>query len=117
VCAHYCSDERGIPIDANSTLLRGCVLRNVEFVHAVVVYTGNETKVRVKQQTTSNKKAAVEKQINAYIIALLILQVALCIFGAIAATVWANAHSANLFYLDGTEDVNSAQGVQLFFIL
>jgi magnesium-transporting ATPase (P-type) len=53
------SGAPGLPLDANSTLLRGCVLRNVDFVYGMVIYTGNETKVRVKQQTTSGKKAAI----------------------------------------------------------
>jgi hypothetical protein len=35
------------PLNADNTLLRGCVLRNVEWVYGLVVYTGNQTKVRV----------------------------------------------------------------------
>jgi hypothetical protein len=33
------------PLNADNTLLRGCVLRNVEYIYGLVVYTGNQTKV------------------------------------------------------------------------
>ena len=36
----------GEVLEANNTLLRGCVLRNVDYVYGIVVYTGNQTKVR-----------------------------------------------------------------------
>ena len=33
------------PLGADNTLLRGCVLRNVDYIYGIVIYTGNETKV------------------------------------------------------------------------
>ncbi len=40
------SSSESFPLNADNTLLRGCVLRNVEFVYGLVIYTGNQTKVR-----------------------------------------------------------------------
>ena len=39
------SSDESFPLNADNTLLRGCVLRNVEFVYGLVVYTGDQTKV------------------------------------------------------------------------
>lgn len=92
-------DQRGAPLDANQTLLRGCVLRNVEYVYGLVIYTGNETKVRVKQQDTTTKKAAVESEINKYIIGLVSAQIVFCLIGAIGYSVWTSASDDTHDYL------------------
>jgi magnesium-transporting ATPase (P-type) len=39
--------DQSYPLNADNTLLRGCVLRNVEYVYGLVVYTGDQTKVGV----------------------------------------------------------------------
>jgi magnesium-transporting ATPase (P-type) len=80
--------QRAIVLDANNTLLRGCVLRNVEYVYGLVVYTGNQTKVRVKQQTKKTKKARVERDINKYNLLLVAMLVTLCVAGAIGYYLW-----------------------------
>ena len=38
--------QTSVPLEANNTLLRGCVLRNVDCIFGIVIYTGNQTKVR-----------------------------------------------------------------------
>lgn len=78
------------PIDSQSTLLRGCILRNVDQIYGVVVYTGDETKVRVNQKSILGKKAAIETQINRNILALFLLQCILCVIGAIGFVLWNN---------------------------
>lgn len=88
-----------MPLDANNMLLRGCVLRNVEYVFGLVVYTGNETKVRVKQQSKTTKKPAVEKKINAYIVYLVIFLLALCIGSTVGDYVWDGISVDGAWYL------------------
>ena len=36
---------RVIPLSPNQVLLRGCMLRNTDYVFGVVIFTGHETKV------------------------------------------------------------------------
>ena len=76
-----------VPLDATSMLLRGCVLRNADFVYGAVVYTGMETKVRVKQHAARAKRAAVEDEIDGLVLALLALLAVLCISGAVGNAV------------------------------
>lgn len=35
---------KAIPLDVNHLLLRGCILRNAEYVYGVIVYSGHDTK-------------------------------------------------------------------------
>jgi len=60
------------PLTASSLLLRGSVLRNVEFALAVVVYTGSETKVAMNSTETPSKMSLVERTINASLGAIMV---------------------------------------------
>lgn len=53
-----------IPLDANNLLLRGCVLRNTNYVIGVVVYTGNHTKLMLNSGGTPSKRSRIERQMN-----------------------------------------------------
>jgi magnesium-transporting ATPase (P-type) len=66
-------------------LLRGCILRNVDSAYAFVVYTGRETKVRVRQTTRARKVAQVEQMLNKLIAMLVATLVLACALGAIGA--------------------------------
>lgn len=91
--------KRAYGLDANATLLRGCVVKNVTAVYGVAVYTGRETKVRVKQSATTAKKASVEAEINRYIVALVVTQVILCVIATIGYAVWNKTYGMSAWYL------------------
>ncbi|CDZ97705.1 phospholipid-translocating p-type atpase [Phaffia rhodozyma] len=52
------------PIDADMTLLRGCVLRNTAWVIGVVMYTGSDSKIILNSGETPSKRSRVERQMN-----------------------------------------------------
>ena len=74
-----------VPLTPDQALWRGCVIRNVQFVYGLVIYTGQETKVRVGQRDVSTKKASVEKSINTNILLLALMLLLLCTIGASGA--------------------------------
>ena len=72
----------GVALDADQLLLRGCVLRNVDSAYALVVYTGAETKARVRQVARLRAKvAATEEALNRLILVLIVSLVVLCVIG------------------------------------
>jgi phospholipid-translocating ATPase len=52
------------PVTLNTTLLRGCVVRNTEWVIGVVVFTGRDTKIVLNSGGTPSKRSKVERQMN-----------------------------------------------------
>uniref|UniRef100_A0A8C5QD03 Phospholipid-transporting ATPase n=1 Tax=Leptobrachium leishanense TaxID=445787 RepID=A0A8C5QD03_9ANUR len=52
-------------------LLKGATLKNTEKIYGVAVYTGMDTKMALNYQGTSQKRSAVEKSINAFLIVYL----------------------------------------------
>jgi phospholipid-translocating ATPase len=63
----YNSDKELEPITADSMLLRGCVLRNTEWLICVVVFTGSETKIMLNSGSTPSKRSKLEKDTNPYV--------------------------------------------------
>ena len=100
-------------------LLRGCVLRNVTCVYAVVLYTGSETKVRVKQTDHSRKRAQVESLVNRQIVFLVVLLVVFCVVGTIGYAVWTNDNKDSAYYLrlPGANFGGALERLLTFFLL
>lgn len=61
------SHEKTEAITSNSTLLRGCVVRNTSWVIGLVLFTGNETKIMLNSGKTPSKRSKIEKQTNPYV--------------------------------------------------
>ena len=61
-------DEDGKPlrsaITLNTVLLRGCVVRNVDWVIGIVVATGRDSKIVLNSGGTPSKRSKVERQMN-----------------------------------------------------
>ena len=107
--------NRPLPLEAAQTLLRGSIIRNVDYVYGLVVYTGKETKVRVRQTTTVRKRAQVEKQMNGFILVLVVLLICFCLGGGIASSFWRALYWKTTPYL-GFDGVGSVlDGVNIIF--
>ncbi|KAL7747226.1 hypothetical protein RI367_007437 [Sorochytrium milnesiophthora] len=82
-----------IPITMNNMLLRGCVLRNTEWVIGFVVYTGAETKLQLNAGETPSKRSIIERKMNSQILVQLILLAAMCIVCAVGTNIWSVAYN------------------------
>lgn len=50
-----CCAERALPLTMNEMLLRGCMLKNSNYVLGLVVYTGQESRIQMNAAKTPNK--------------------------------------------------------------
>ncbi|XP_018419655.1 PREDICTED: phospholipid-transporting ATPase IG isoform X1 [Nanorana parkeri] len=57
----------------DNLLLKGATLKNTQTVYGVAVYTGMESKMALNYQGKSQKRSAVEKSINAFLIVYLLI--------------------------------------------
>jgi phospholipid-transporting ATPase len=77
-----------IYIDKKSFLLRGCSLRQTEFVYGLVVYVGHNTKIMKNSPSARSKTSKIEQIMNFQIIIIFSLQLALSITGAVFYIIW-----------------------------
>ena len=58
------SVERTEPVTINNLLLRGCNLRNTEWIIGVVVFTGPDTKIMLNAGITPAKRSRIARELN-----------------------------------------------------
>lgn len=76
-------DAEASPITPDNLLLRGCQIRNTEYVIGVVAYTGPHSKIIMNSGKTPSKRSRIEKQMNPQIILSFVLLVVICLTCAI----------------------------------
>ncbi|KAI1903104.1 hypothetical protein AGOR_G00023770 [Albula goreensis] len=69
-------------------LLKGATLKNTKKIHGVAVYTGMETKMALNYQGKSQKRSAVEKSINAFLMVYLCLLVSKALVCTTLKYIW-----------------------------
>ena len=57
-------DAQTDPIDVQTMILRGTILRNTDWVIGIVLYTGADTKIVLNSGATPSKRSRVERQMN-----------------------------------------------------
>ena len=71
------------PITINNMLLRGCSLRNTEWILGLVVFTGVETKIMLNSGETPTKRPQLAKDLNWNVIYNFIILFCMCLVSAI----------------------------------
>ncbi|XP_043329572.1 phospholipid-transporting ATPase IF isoform X9 [Cervus canadensis] len=83
-----CSKKYAIPLGPESLLLRGARLKNTKEIFGVAVYTGMETKMALNYKSKSQKRSAVEKSMNTFLIIYLIILISEAIISTILKYTW-----------------------------
>ncbi|XP_053162230.1 phospholipid-transporting ATPase IF isoform X3 [Hemicordylus capensis] len=76
------------PLGPESLLLRGARLKNTKEIFGVAVYTGMETKMALNYKSKSQKRSAVEKSMNTFLIIYLIILLSEAILSTILKYAW-----------------------------
>ncbi|XP_073399678.1 phospholipid-transporting ATPase IG isoform X2 [Dendrobates tinctorius] len=72
---HTNQEVKARSLGPENLLLKGATLKNTKRIYGVAVYTGMETKMALNYQGKSQKRSAVEKSINAFLIVYLFILV------------------------------------------
>ncbi|XP_069799186.1 phospholipid-transporting ATPase IG isoform X1 [Dendropsophus ebraccatus] len=72
---HTNQEVKARSLGPDNLLLKGATLKNTRQIYGVAVYTGMETKMALNYQGKSQKRSAVEKSINAFLIVYLFILV------------------------------------------
>lgn len=93
-----------IALSPQQLLLRGATLRNTQWIHGVVIFTGHETKLMRNATAAPIKRTDVERIINLQIIALFSILITLSIVSSIGDVVKLHVSKNDLgyLYLEGT---------------
>ena len=77
-------------IDKENFLLRGCTIKNTNFVEALVIYTGHDTKAMLNNNGTRMKRSKLERRMNKDVLYCFCILVMVCMFAAVANNITTN---------------------------
>ncbi|XP_031718583.1 phospholipid-transporting ATPase IA isoform X2 [Anarrhichthys ocellatus] len=88
------------PLGPDQILLRGAQLRNTQWVHGVVVYTGHDTKLMQNSTRPPLKLSNVERITNFQILVLFGCLLAISLVCSIGQTIWKYQYGNDAWYMD-----------------
>ncbi|KAG6418117.1 hypothetical protein SASPL_120316 [Salvia splendens] len=92
-------DGKRVSLGPSNIILRGCELKNTDWVVGVAVYAGKETKAMLNNAGAPSKRSRLEKRMNKEIIILSIFLVALCTVVSICHGAWLRRHREELYLM------------------
>uniref|UniRef100_UPI00398E8734 phospholipid-transporting ATPase IA isoform X3 n=1 Tax=Pristiophorus japonicus TaxID=55135 RepID=UPI00398E8734 len=87
------------PLGQDHILLRGAQLRNTQWIHGIVVYTGHDTKLMQNTTLAPLKLSNVERITNLQILLLFGVLLFMSLVCAIGSTIWTSKHATGVWYL------------------
>jgi len=78
------------PLDLDQVLLRGSSLRNCKWVMALVIYTGEQTKVRLNSRKGATKVSTVDRLMNRQLYGLFVALLVFAAVSGIGSAIWVN---------------------------
>ncbi|XP_062111744.1 phospholipid-transporting ATPase 3 isoform X2 [Humulus lupulus] len=96
--------KQTIPLTPNQLLLRGCSLRNTEYIVGAVMFSGHETKVMMNAMNVPSKRSTLERKLDKLILTLFGTLFLMCLIGAIGSGVFINRKYFYLGLNEGVED-------------
>ncbi|KAK0646441.1 hypothetical protein B0T16DRAFT_413448 [Cercophora newfieldiana] len=91
--------ERELPLNPEQLLLRGATLRNTPWIHAVVVFTGHETKLMRNATAAPIKRTKVERQLNMLVLVLVGMLLVLSVISTVGDLIMRRVEGDALSYL------------------
>ncbi|XP_057534004.1 phospholipid-transporting ATPase 1-like isoform X1 [Amaranthus tricolor] len=85
-----------IPLSQSNIILRGCQLKNTEWVVGVVVYTGQETKAMLNSAASPAKRSKLESHMNKETLWLSVFLLIMCSVVALGMGLWLQRHKEQL---------------------
>ncbi|NXS40470.1 AT11A ATPase, partial [Balaeniceps rex] len=85
---HDMNEPTARPLGSENLLLRGATLKNTEKIFGVAIYTGMETKMALNYQAKSQKRSAVEKSMNVFLIVYLCILISKALINTVLKYVW-----------------------------
>ncbi|ORX60795.1 phospholipid-translocating P-type ATPase [Piromyces finnis] len=114
----YSNDNPGerIPLTISQLLLRGAILRNTDFIFAMVVFTGEETRIRLNASKGIRTKApALDKFINKIVVSLFITVLSIGLITLLMSLYWNKNHPREKHWYLGAKEENDDDDEGTFF--
>uniref|UniRef100_A0A452RT41 Phospholipid-transporting ATPase n=1 Tax=Ursus americanus TaxID=9643 RepID=A0A452RT41_URSAM len=104
------------PLDADKVLLRGCVIRNTDFCHGMVIFAGADTKIMKNSGKTRFKRTKIDYLMNYMVYTIFVVLILVSAGLAIGHAYWeAQVGNYSWYLYDGEDYTPSYRGFLNFW--
>ncbi|XP_037661950.1 phospholipid-transporting ATPase IC [Choloepus didactylus] len=104
------------PLDADKILLRGCVIRNTDICHGLVIFAGADTKIMKNSGKTRFKRTKIDYLMNYMVYTIFVVLILLSAGLAIGHAYWeAQVGNYSWYLYDGEDATPSYRGFLIFW--
>ncbi|XP_027623930.1 phospholipid-transporting ATPase IC isoform X3 [Tupaia chinensis] len=104
------------PLDADKILLRGCVIRNTDICHGLVIFAGADTKIMKNSGKTKFKRTKIDYLMNYMVYTIFVVLILLSAGLAIGHAYWeAQVGNYSWYLYDGEDATPSYRGFLNFW--
>ena len=93
-------EEMAEPISINNLLLRGCNLRNTDWILGIVVFTGFDTKIMMNSGITPSKRSRITRELNWNVIYNFIILLLMCFVSGLAEGIAFGKANSSIAYFE-----------------
>jgi phospholipid-translocating ATPase len=109
--------EETFPLSNTEILYRGSILRNTPYIYGFVIFTGEETKIRMNASKYVRTKApTLQRRVNKVVLFVVLFVVVLALFCTTGYQLWRSRTESRSWYLHGG-DISFMPIVASFIIL
>ena len=95
--------EMAEPVSINNLLLRGCSIRNTEWILGMVAFTGDDTKIMLNSGITPAKRPKIMRDLNWNVIYNFVILFFMCLVAALVeGTTWGQSDQSLQFFEFGS---------------
>lgn len=88
------------PISINNMLLRGCSLRNTQWVIGAVMFTGPDTKIMLNAGETPTKRSKISRELNFSVICNFVLLFIICLLSGLFNSIAFGMSNTSITYFE-----------------
>lgn len=95
-------NNKTYPLSSSHIIYRGSIIRNTQFVYGLVVFSGEETKIRMNAiQSPRTKAPRLQSKVNMIVAFMVFFVIALAVLCTVASIVIYRVKGHKMWYLDG----------------
>jgi len=101
----------------NNLMLKGCILKNTEYVVGVIIYTGNNTKIMRNSKRYTHKISNIQRKMNKILYSLFAVNILICIIFSFLSALWYEYYGEGFGYIFPAQNQTSLENNNLLYIV
>ena len=90
-------------------------MRNTDWIHGFVLYTGEQSKIMMNSRSSRNKRSNMEHTINRLLLLIAAFFLLFCVISSLLYNTWTN-NNQGVWYLPYVIGISTAEKVKNFFV-